>query len=151
MALMCDIRIASENAKFTPAFVKRGLMPDGCMTFTLPTIIGVPKALEIMMTGRMVGAEEAAQIGLVNKLVPHEKLMEESYALAEQMTKVAPIALSFTKRAVWNMMLDRFNQNIQFESWGQTICKLSKDFREGVSAFMEGREPEFRGVKREFE
>lgn len=145
IALLSDFRIASEKARFGAVFVRRGMMPDGGMTATLPKIVGLPKALEMAMTGDIIGAEEALQIGLVNKVVPHEQLMDETYALATRLAAGPPIALSFIKRALYRNLYSSFEEGLNFESWGQNVLRTTKDHQEGINSFLEKREPVFKG------
>jgi len=145
MLLLSDFRIASNNARFSAAFVRRGLMPDGGMTATLPLIVGLPKALELAMTGEVIGAEEALRIGLVNKVVPHEELIGEAQTLAERLAEAPPISLSFIKRAIYRNVHMSFSEALYFESWGQGVLRTTKDHKEGVQSFLEKRAPKFTG------
>lgn len=145
IALLCDFRIASEKATFGAAFIRRGLMPDGGITFLLPHVVGLPKALELMMTGDIIDAREAERIGMVNKVVPHDMLMAEARALAEKLASGPLIALSFTKRAAYHGLLHNLREQLQFESWGQSVCRRTEDFKEGVTSFLEKRPPNFQG------
>jgi 2-(1,2-epoxy-1,2-dihydrophenyl)acetyl-CoA isomerase len=145
IALLSDIRIASNNAKFSAIFVRRGLMPDGGMTVTLPQIVGLPKALELAMTGDIIGAEEALRIGLVKKVVPQEALMDEVKSLAVRIAAGPPLALSFIKRALYRNVRVSFEEGLYFESWGQNVLLNTKDHIEGVNSFLEKRAPIFTG------
>ncbi|MFO1189150.1 MAG: enoyl-CoA hydratase [Alphaproteobacteria bacterium] len=145
IALLADFRIASDRARFTTVYVRRGLMPDGGMTSTLPRLVGLAKALDLLMTGDEIDGPEAARIGLVNRVVPHDTLMDEARALARRMASGPPLALSFTKRAVWQSNNHSLEDQMHFESWGQGICLKTDDFREGVRAFLEKRQPQFKG------
>jgi 2-(1,2-epoxy-1,2-dihydrophenyl)acetyl-CoA isomerase len=145
IALLSDIRIASNKARFSATFVRRGLMPDDGLTVTLPQIVGLPKALEMAMTGEIIESEEALRTGLVNKVVPHEKLMDEARNLAEKMAAGPPIALSFIKRAMYRNARVGLEEGLYFESWGQNVLRTTKDHLEGVQSFLEKREPLFIG------
>lgn len=145
LCLLCDFRIASDNAEFNAVFARRGLMPDAGMTFSLPRMVGLPRALELMLTGDTIDAKKAEGINLVNKVVPHDKLAVEARALAEKLAESAPIALSFTKRAAYHGLLCDLREQLLFESWGQNVCTRTEDHQEGVRAFLEKREPNFRG------
>jgi 2-(1,2-epoxy-1,2-dihydrophenyl)acetyl-CoA isomerase len=145
LTLLCDFRIASDKARFGTVFLRRGLMPDNGVTFTLPRIVGFSKALELMMSSDIINADEAARIGLVNRMVPHDKLMDETYRFAEKLASGPPIALSFTKRAAYQSFDHSFKEQLAFESWGQNMCNKSEDFKEGVASFLEKRPPQFKG------
>jgi len=145
IALLADFRIASDRARLTTVYVRRGLMPDGGMTSTLPRLVGLAKALDLLMTGDEIDGPEAARIGLVSRVVPHDTLMDEARALARRLASGPPLALSFTKRAVWQSSDHSLEDQMHFESWGQGICLKTDDFREGVQAFLEKRRPQFRG------
>jgi 2-(1,2-epoxy-1,2-dihydrophenyl)acetyl-CoA isomerase len=145
ISLLSDIRIASNNARFCAVFVRRGLMPDGGLTVTLPRIVGLSKALELAMTGDVIGADEALRIGLVNKVVPQEELMKEARAVAERLASGPPIALSFIKRALYRNVNAGFEEGLYFESWGQNVLLNTADHTEGVNSFLEKRPPVFTG------
>jgi 2-(1,2-epoxy-1,2-dihydrophenyl)acetyl-CoA isomerase len=145
LALQADMRIASANAKFGVVFVRRGLLPDGGCTVTLPLIVGLPKALELALTGDVIGAEEALRIGLVSKLVPPENLMTEALALASKLAANPPIAMSFIKRALYRNVHKSVEEGLYFESWGQNVLFNTKDHKEGIQSFLEKREPKFTG------
>lgn len=145
LAFACDIRIAAESASFIEAFVHVGLVPDSGSTFFLPRLVGVSKALEIAITGRKVRADEALQIGLVNRLVPDAELQAESMKLAQQLAALPPRAIGLTKRAMnraWGVELE---DQLDYEAMLQTVAGQSRDHREGVAAFLEKRKPLFKG------
>ena len=145
IALLADIRIASENARFGMAFVARGLVPDCGSTFSMPRLLGAAKSLELMYTGDFIDAKEAERIGLVNKVVPHDSLMDEATALARKLAKAPPLTLAQTKRAVHSGLINNLDQQLYFESYAQDFCLQTEDFKEGVSSFLEKREPQFKG------
>lgn len=145
LALLADLRIASDKAKFCSVFVRRGMMPDGAMTCTLPLIVGLPKALELAMTGDTICAEEALRIGLVNKMVPQERLLDEAVALGRKLSAGPPMALAFIKRGMNRMMRASLEEALTFESWGQNSLRKTKDHQEGIEAFLQKREPVFTG------
>jgi len=145
LSLLADFRIASENAKFCAVFARRGMVPDGGMTRNLQMVVGYAKALELMMTTDNITAAEALQIGLVNKVVPADALMTEAMALAEKLLGNAPLSLAFIKKAAQHAWSSSFASALEFESWGQAICRHSEDIKEGVNSFLEKRPPSFKG------
>jgi len=146
LALNTDIRIASTNSKFGVAQTQRALAPDYGLTFLLPKIVGLSKALEIMMTGELFGAEEAERIGLVSKVVALEELMDTTLDLAGRIAKQAPLAVEFTKRTVWRGMMDDYQRQLDLESFAQSVCGFSEDHRENIRAFLEKRPmPKYKG------
>lgn len=144
--LACDITIASENARFGLAFVKVGLVPDAGATYFLPRKVGISKAIELMCTGDMINAEEAERIGLVSRVVPQDKLMEEVRELAEKLAKGPPIAIGLIKRAAYKSLDNNLEQQIDFEDYAQSLCFKTEDHKEGARSFMEKREPDFKGT-----
>ncbi|MFC6197876.1 enoyl-CoA hydratase/isomerase family protein [Ponticaulis profundi] len=145
LAIFCDMRIASDKAKFGELFIKRGLVCDVGGFYRLPAIVGPAKAAELLFTGDIFDGAEAERIGFVSKTVPHETLMDEARALASRIASNPPLALRYMKEG-----LTRFSYGDPQEigSWAiETIRKLmqTEDHREGVASFMEKREPVFRG------
>jgi enoyl-CoA hydratase/carnithine racemase len=145
LTLFADIRIASEKAQFGEIFIKRGLVTDVGGMMILPRIVGPQKAAELLFTGDVIPAQEAARIGLVTKTVPHERLLPEAMELAHRIAVNAPLALRFLKEG----MRRAAAQDIaDFGSWvSGTLGRLfqTEDHKEGVASFLEKRAPQFKG------
>jgi 2-(1,2-epoxy-1,2-dihydrophenyl)acetyl-CoA isomerase len=145
LALACDITVAAEGARFSEIFVRRGLAADMGGTWILPRLIGLHRAKEIAFTGDVLSATEAQDMGLINRLVPPERLMTEAKALAGRIARNAPLALRMTKEGLNRSGGMSITDAIDREVVAQTICGSSQDAREGISAFLEKREARFVG------
>jgi 2-(1,2-epoxy-1,2-dihydrophenyl)acetyl-CoA isomerase len=145
LALACDLRIAAENTKFSVAFIKIGLMPDAGVTFLLPRVVGLGRAMEMSMLGDAVEAEEAYRIGLVNKVVADEALPEEARNLAEHLARMPTAALGRIKDSLYSSFETDLETALETEAEGQTFCGFTQDHKEGVTAFFEKREARFVG------
>jgi len=145
IALACDLRIAAERAKFSVAFIKIGLMPDAGVTFFLPRIVGLGRAIEMSMLGDAVDADEALRIGLVSKVTADDSLTEESQALAERLAALPIAALGRMKTAIHANFEADLETALEREAEGQTFCGYTQDHKEGVAAFFEKREAKFTG------
>lgn len=144
IALACDIIIASENAKFRESFVMIGLIPDLGGFYSLSLRVGVPRAKELMFTGRLFDAREADAMGLVNKVVPHAELETEVMELARQLANGPSRVYAMIKSALnlWPMNLQAF---LELEANLQSVAFATQDFDEGRRAFLEKRKPSFTG------
>lgn len=145
LALVCDLRYAVPQASFVEAFVRIGLTVDGGASWLLPRLVGPGKALEMMYTGDPLSAEEAERLGLVNRVVPPEELEPVVRALAERLAAGPTHALAAIKRSVGHAMRSTLEEAIEFEFHLQAVQMRREDFREGVSAFLEKRQPKFQG------
>lgn len=145
LALLCDIRIASDKARFGATWVRVGLVPDVGASYLLPRLIGVDRSLELMLTGRVIDAQEAERLGMVTRVVPAEELLPASLELARKIAQGPTIAQDFIKRGVHNGLHRTLDQQLEFESWGQRVCRATEDHREGILAFREKRAPRFQG------
>jgi len=146
LALSCDVRIASETARFGAAQIARGLVPDYGLTYYLPLAIGVSRALELMFSGEIIGAAEALRLGIVSRVVPPDDLMRVTRELAGKISQQAPTPIELTKKMVWRALFDGINRQIDLETWAQQICFQTEDHHEAVRAFLEKRgQVQFKG------
>ncbi len=145
IALACDLRVAAESAKFSVAFIKIGLMPDAGVSFLLPRVVGLGRAMEMSMLGDAVEAEEALRIGLVNRIVQDDTLAEEAAALAGRLAAMPTSALGKVKHSLYASFESDLETALEREAEGQTFCGYTHDHREGVAAFFEKREAKFTG------
>lgn len=145
LALACDYRIASENAKLGETFVRIGLHPDWGGTWLLPRLVGPSRALELLMSGRMVDAAEALQIGMVDRVVAQANLTRETESLARSIAAGPPIAVAGIKRALRQTARNEAGAQMDLEAEHQVRAFLSADAAEGMSAFFEKRAPKFEG------
>lgn len=146
LALACDLRIASSAARFTQAFVRRGLHPDWGGTYFLPRIVGTAKACELIFTGDSIDAAEALRLGIVNAVVEPEALMAKTYELARKLADGPPIAIRLAKRAIYHNQDVDLRAGLEYETYAQNVCRETEDSKEGVKAFVEKRAPKFRGL-----
>jgi 2-(1,2-epoxy-1,2-dihydrophenyl)acetyl-CoA isomerase len=145
IALSGDYKIAAESASFIQAFVKIGLVPDSGSTWMLPRLIGYTKAMDLMLTGRKVKAQEALDIGMVNRLVANEKLMEEAHKLASQFAQSATKSIRYIKQAVSFSSNNNLADALEYEAKMQTLAGRTDDHNEGLRSFLEKRQPTYKG------
>jgi len=145
LALFCDIRIASEQARFGEIFVLRGLIPDLSGFYYLPKIVGLEKANELLFTGDIIDAQEALRIGLVSKVVPPEQLMPAAKEMAAKIAKNPPLAVRMSKEAIRKGLGFDVPMMGEYHSYALGILFNTEDFKEGSTAVLERRQPIFKG------
>lgn len=145
LALAADIRIASTEARFISIFIRRAIPPDTGTSFHLPQLIGPARAFEMMLTGDEVGGEEAAQWGLVNRVVEPAQLLPEAMALATRIANGPAVAMELTKRLVLDATREGLERQLQNEGWAMAIANSAEDRAEGIAAFVERRQPRWTG------
>lgn len=148
IALACDFIVASDQASFIQAFARVGLVPDLGGLYLLGRVIGINKAKELCFTARKVSAEEAKTLGIVNHVVPHERLLDEARAIAGKITAASPTAIAMTKNLLDRSTNATIDQMLEYESYAQTIAYLTPEYEEGVRAFREKRAPDFAAAAR---
>ena len=147
LALACDMRVGSEQARFKTVFIERNLSPDSGMSFFLPRIVGYSRAADLIYTSRAVDAEEAYRIGLLDRLVDHDELVERAIELASQMTQWPPLAMRVSKRVLQHNVECELGSALRYEltslSYGN---RAVNDRKESLAAFRERRKPKFTGT-----
>lgn len=145
VAMMCDIIIAAENAKFGQPEVSVGVIPGAGATQRLIRSVGKSKAMEMCLTGRHMGAQEAERVGLVSRIVEADMLVEEAIKMANAMSKMSPLAIKQTKEAISRSYEMTLQEGLLFERRLFHACFGTEDQKEGMSAFIEKRQPNFKG------
>ena len=145
LALGCDVVLASERARFSEIFVRRGLTLDFGGSWLLPRLVGLQRAKELALSGRIVEAAEALAIGLCLEVVPFQELLGRATQLANSFAEQAPIAQMFTKQSLNHSWTNSFSQALSLEGQNQAICFTTADLGEGIAAFVEKRQPKFDG------
>jgi enoyl-CoA hydratase/carnithine racemase len=145
MALACDFRLASDNAVFGLLEVTRGIIPGAGGTQRLPRIIPLTKALEMILLGRKIDAQEAFRIGLVNEVIPLSDLMPAAYRMAEEVCRNGPLAVQAAKEAVYRGLELPLEEGLRLEQFLAEPVRNSDDAKEGVQAFLKKRDPRFKG------
>lgn len=145
LAMTCDMIVASETAKFGQPEIKIGTMPGAGGTQRLTRAVGKVRAMELVLTGKFITAEEALQFGLVNRIVPVELLLAETLKLAKEIARQSPVAVKLAKEAVNNAFNSTLDEGLIFERKNFYLTFASEDQKEGMAAFVEKRNPEFKG------
>jgi enoyl-CoA hydratase len=145
LAMACHLRIASEKAKFGQPEVKLGICPGYGGTQRLPRLVGKGRALDLILSGRMVGAEEALHIGLANRVVPPDALMDEAEKILREIMAMGPLAIRLSIEAVDRGFDQSLDDGFLVEANNFGLLAATRDMKEGMAAFLEKREPEFKG------
>ncbi|MGE3438683.1 MAG: enoyl-CoA hydratase/isomerase family protein [Blastocatellales bacterium] len=145
LALSCDIRIASDRARFGQPEINLGIIPGGGGTQRLTRLIGEGKAMQMILTGEMIDAQEAHRLGLVNEVYPAAELEAKTMELANKIAEKSPVALAMAKTSVKNAARTNLREGLDQEIDLFALCFSSEDKEEGVRAFLEKRKPEFKG------
>jgi enoyl-CoA hydratase/carnithine racemase len=145
LVMVCDLAVASEDAKLSDQHANRGLVPGGGASQRLPRLIGVRKAKELLYTGDRITPAEAERLGLINKVVPADKLEEATNELVQKLLAKSPMALKAVKKLVNRGMEASLDSGLELEMLAMTAHGTTEDFEEGVKSFLEGRPPAFPG------
>jgi len=145
LALQCDMRIASEQAKIIFPFVQVGALPEFASTYTLPRLVGLDRALELVLSGKTISAVEAERIGLVTRVVPAADLMSETYKLAKAIAESPPLSVQMAKRGLYQGIEVHRTEQVEYEKLALGTLLKTEDHKEAISAFMEKRKPVFKG------
>ena len=145
IALCCDIVVAAQSASFIQAFSKIGLIPDSGGTFTLPRLIGWQKASALMMLGEKVTAEDADKMGMIYKVFSDETFAENAILIAHYLAKMPTKGLAYTKQVLSHSFVNSWDEQLQDEDIFQQRAAQTADYKEGVQAFLEKRQPDFKG------
>ena len=145
LAIVCDMRVANESAKYGANFVRLGLHPGMATTYILPHLVGLPRATELLLTGRLVSGQEAAEIGLANYAVTGDQVLARARELAREVAAAAPIAVRWTKKSIYRAASWDPTREAELEAHAQSRTLETQDSKEGIRALLEKRTPEFRG------
>jgi enoyl-CoA hydratase len=145
LTMVCTLRVASSNAKMGQPEVKLGIIPGAGGTYRLPRLVGMGRAMEMILTGEPVTADQALAMGLVNRVVPPEKLMEEVRTLAQTIAALPKLAVQYAKEAVLRCVEGSLVEGLAHESYLHALACGTQDKKEGVASFLEKRDPKFTG------
>ena len=145
LAMTCDMIIASESAKFGQPEIKIGVMPGAGGTQRLTRAVGKALAMEMVLTGKFISAEQAFDAGLINRVVPEEVYLDEAFKLADEIALQSPVAVRLAKESVLKAFESGLQEGLYFERKNFYMCFASEDQKEGMKAFVEKRKPEFKG------
>ncbi|MDA1076197.1 MAG: enoyl-CoA hydratase-related protein, partial [Proteobacteria bacterium] len=147
LALSCDMRVGSENSRFKSVFIERNLSPDSGLSFFLPRVVGQSRAADMIYTSRRVDADEAYRIGLLDRLVAHDKLLDTALEVAAQMAEWQPLALRTSKRVLQNSLEVDLEDALRYEMQSLGVARrATNDAKESMAAFREKRKPNYTGT-----
>jgi enoyl-CoA hydratase/carnithine racemase len=145
LALLCDLRVVAEDARLGATFAALGFHPGMAITYLLPRLVGLPRAAELLFTGRVIDGTEAARLGLANRAVPSPELLDAALGLAREIAAAAPLAVRLMKRALYRAIAFDPRPAAEYEAMAQALTLESADAAEGIRALLEKRPPVFRG------
>lgn len=145
LALVCDIRVANRDARYGANFVRLGLHPGMASTYLLPRLVGVPRAVELLLTGRIITGAEAAGIGLANYAVSGEEVLDKARELASEIATAGPLAVRMTKQSIYRHLDWDPEAAARYEAHAQSRTVETEDSREGIRALLEKRDADFKG------
>lgn len=145
MAIMCDLRVCSDQARLAESYIMMGLVPGDGGAYFLPRLVGTSKALELLLTGDVLSANEALDLGIVNRVVSHDRLMEEAIKLAEKIAGKPPLAVRMMKRAVYQSQTGTLRSHLDYISSQLSLLSETEDHLEAARSFLEKRKPRFAG------
>lgn len=145
LALVCDLRVGAREAKYGANFVRLGLAPGMAISYLLPRVIGLPRANELLLTGRLVDGDEAERLGILNRVVPAAQVLETAMELARSIAEAAPLAVRSTKASIRRGLALQIREAAQLEAYAQAESLATDDAREGIAALLAKRTPRFTG------
>lgn len=146
VALLCDLRVASKKSKYGANFVRLGCTSGLAVSYMLPRIVGLPKATELLLTGRLISGEQVERIGLANYVVDADQVLPKAWELAREIAGAAPMAVRALKKSIYRAIAADSREALEYESHNMSRTMQSNDFREGTRALLEKRKPQFTGT-----